>query len=347
MAKRKRLTPAREDYLLTGAEPEEMVAPRPGPLAPPRLPISQIAGDAATSAALQSLSDEMARARQEGRMVVALPEDRIEADYLVRDRLVVDEAELAALMQSLQARGQQIPVEVVDLGAGRYGLISGWRRLTALRRLHAETGEARFSQVQCLLRRPETAAAAYVSMVEENELRVGLSYYERARIAARAVEGRVYDSEKAALLSLFSTASRAKRSKIRSFLPIYHALDRVLRFGSAIPERLGLMLSGAIEARPGFAAALAARLTLAPATSAAEELALLARALAEDVAAQKQALNAVSEPVLPEAAVFSTPAGEVQLRRQTLRGTSCLVLSGPGVTEEFEAALVEWLSAQG
>ena len=56
-------------------------------------------------------------------------------------------------------------------GALPYGLISGWRRLTALQALHAETGEARFATVQALVRRPETAADAYVTMVEENEIR--------------------------------------------------------------------------------------------------------------------------------------------------------------------------------
>ena len=125
-------------------------------------------------------------------------------------------------------------------GALPYGLISGWRRLAALKALHAETGEARFATVQALVRRPETAADAYVNMVEENEIRLGLSHYERARVAARATERGIFESEKKALLALFATASRAKRSRIRAFLDIYHALDgtfcgfrRICRNGSA------------------------------------------------------------------------------------------------------------------
>ena len=118
-------------------------------------------------------------------------------------------------------------------GALPYGLISGWRRLEALKALHAETGEPRFATVQALVRRPETAADAYVAMVEENEIRVGLSQYERARVAARATERGVFPSEKAALLALFATASRPKRSRIRAFLELYHALDGVAALSGA------------------------------------------------------------------------------------------------------------------
>ena len=136
-------------------------------------------------------------------------------------------------------------------GALPYGLISGWRRLAALKALHAETGDARFATVQALVRRPETAADAYVTMVEENEIRLGLSHYERARVAARATERGVFPSEKAALLALFATASRPKRSRIRAFLDIYHALDGTLRFPAALPERLGLRLVGEAPRRAG------------------------------------------------------------------------------------------------
>ena len=127
-------------------------------------------------------------------------------------------------------------------GALPYGLISGWRRLQALKALHAETGEPRFATVQALVRRPETAADAYVTMVEENEIRLGLSHYERARVAALATARGVFPTEDDALRALFATASRPKRSRIRAFLEIFHALDGCLRFPAHLPERLGLAL---------------------------------------------------------------------------------------------------------
>ena len=102
-------------------------------------------------------------------------------------------------------------------------------------------------QVLALLRHPSEASEAYLAMVEENEIRVGLSYFERARIATKATDQGVYDSDKAALLSLFAAASRAKRSKIRSFLSVVRQLDGVLRFPQALGERLGLQLSKKLE----------------------------------------------------------------------------------------------------
>ena len=134
----------------------------------------------------------------------------------------------------------------------------------------------RFATVQALVRRPETAADAYVAMVEENEIRVGLSQYERARVAARATERGVFESEKAALRALFATASRPKRSRIRAFLEIYHALDGALRFPAHLPERLGL----ALVERSGRAAPPAHRRRLAagdPRTPEAELAILAAR----------------------------------------------------------------------
>ena len=207
----------------------------------------------------------MARARETGRMVLDLPLGQIEPDHLTRDRLPADDEDMASLRESIRLHGQRTPIEVTPLvtgaggGALPYGLISGWRRLQALKALHAETGEARFATVQALVRRPDTAADAYVTMVEENEIRLGLSHYERARVAALATARGVFPSEKAALLALFATASRPKRSRIRAFLEIYHALDGTLRFPAHLPERLGLALVEQVRAGQGprIAAAIA------------------------------------------------------------------------------------------
>ena len=74
---------------------------------------------------MQDLAAEVTAAREEGRMVVTLPLEAVEEGHLVRDRLAVNTKEMTALVDSIRARGQQAPVEVVDLGAGRYGLFRG------------------------------------------------------------------------------------------------------------------------------------------------------------------------------------------------------------------------------
>ncbi len=259
----------------------------------PTAPIARVAAEAAGAAALQDLADSIARARDSGRMVLDLPLDAIAADHLTRDRLPPGnadmDAETGALRESIRLHGQRTPVEVTPLvsdgreeGALPYGLISGWRRLQALKALHAETADPRFATVQALVRRPETAADAYVTMVEENEIRLGLSHYERARVAALAAARGVFPSEDAALRALFATASRPKRSRIRAFLDIFHALDHALRFPAHLPERLGLALVERLRTgEPGVERArIAAALEAAAPDTPEAELAALTALLA-------------------------------------------------------------------
>lgn len=299
-------------------------------------PIARVAAESAAQAALEEVAEVMARARSEGRLVQVLPLEAIDETYLVRDRIGLDEEELEPLIASIRAHGQRMPVEVSDLGQGRHGLISGWRRLQALRRLQAETGEPRFATVLALLRRPADAAGAYVAMVEENEIRQGLSYYERARIAARAVDLGVFDSEKQALQRLFAAASRARRSKIGSFLAIYRLLNDALRFPAAIPERLGLALSKALEGRPAQAAALAADLLARPAADAAEEAARLAR-----FAAGKDAEAADAPPAPAPVRQEIRPGLFLEVSGGFTRPV--LTVSGPAVDPVFRERLEAWL----
>ena len=364
MAKRKRLTPPRPDYLapnylapdylasdLLAANPADPAAPQVKSAFPPlpSAPIAQVAGDAATSAALREVSRELASARAEGRLMQRLALSAIDTGHLVRDRIAFDEPEMAALCESIRARGQQTPIDVVDLGPHhpgplRYGLISGLRRVRALQRLAAEPGSGlakpKFDTVLALLRQPAAAADAYLAMVEENEIRVGLSYYERARIAARAAALGVHATPQAALRALFPTASRAKRSKIGSFIGIHDALDPCLRFAHAIPERLGLALSHALERDGGLGPRLIATLSAQPPATEAQEMAVLARAL---------------RPALPDPAAAAAGAGSSApaageqiapgLWLAVVRGAGGLrlTLSGPGIDAGFADRLKQQL----
>ena len=270
MAKRKRLTPLTSgsdadtapDALETKAFPTYPMGVHPKPT---RAPISQVAGDAATQSALNALSDELSAAKAEGRMVVKLPLEMIRADHLTRDRLVQDADEMASLIASLRDRGQQTPIEVVELGQGAYGLISGWRRLAALRTLHAETGDEAFATVQALVRDIGSGADAYIAMVEENEIRADLSFYERARLVAEAVELRLYPSVTKAAGGLFAHAPKAKRSKISSFVTLHQAFGDLLQFPTAIPEKLGLALVSELKKDARFKARVRSALQKVPA----------------------------------------------------------------------------------
>ncbi len=327
MAKRKRLTPARSGFL-DPADPVE-----PGGMRPP---IAQVAGDISASAAFREMAGALEAARSEGRLIQPVPLDSIVTDHLVRDRISNEDEDMAALKQSLLARGQQTPVEVTALpsapdGSARYGLISGWRRVQALRALAEETGEARFLSVLALLRQPRDQAEAYVAMVEENEIRANLSFFERARIVLRALESGVFETEKQALQSLFASASYPKRSKIKSFLPVVAALDGVLRFPSALNERNGLALSKALSETPALVDRVVAALRHAtPETPDAETAVLLA------------AMAKKTEPKKPVRDDFAEVAPGVRMRASPKR----IEVTGPGVDEALRADLILWLKSR-
>lgn len=355
MAKRRRLTPAQPGYLEAAPVPPGGPPRLAGIGAPP--PIAQVAGEASALAALREVSGALDTARAEGRLLLRLPLGAIEADYLVRDRLASDEEDLGHLIASIAEHGQRSPIEVAELAPGRYGLISGWRRLTALMRL-AQDDSGRFGTVLAQLRQPETAASAYVAMVEENEVRSGLSYYERARVTAKAVEAGVFPTEKAALQQLFAAASRAKRSKIGSFLTICHHLDGVLRFPAALPERLGLALARLLETDPAAVSSLQADLASGPAENAAEEQSRLGRfvakqgrnALSGSLPAQSETVSAQKAEVATAATASPAPkamAREIRpgliLRVTGGPGKPVMQLSGPSLDDSLRRRIEAWL----
>lgn len=323
MAKRKRLSAPKEDFL-TGPAPEVKGIMAPESMS--RAPIAQVAGESSALAALDDLSRTLTEVQQEGRFVVALDLDKVDLTHLVRDRIGSDDGDMQQLKDSLRARGQQTPIEVAALPRGKFGLISGWRRMTALAALLDETGDTvKFGKVLALVRQPEAAAQAYVSMVEENEVRVGLSYYERARIVQQTVAQGAYPTTQAALRNLFASASRAKRSKIKSFLPVIEALDGVLAHPRALGERLGLKLSARLEAEPGFRKDLIRALRKGEAVTAEAEAKVLTHALsrAGEAAAPK------GDEITP--GVHLTAAkGRISLQ-------------GAGVDDALTEALKTWL----
>ncbi|MBB5514566.1 ParB/RepB/Spo0J family partition protein [Rubricella aquisinus] len=300
MAKRKRLTPPDPAQVQPAPETKAGFPSYPLGLAPSAAkrpaPIADVAGAAAATAALQEVTAELTAAQTEGRLIRALPLAAIVSDHLVRDRIAVDSDEMETLIASIKARGQQTPIEVVQLAAGQYGLISGWRRLSALSTLQAREGG--FDTVLALIRSPQQASDAYVAMVEENEIRVGLSYFERARIVARAVEEGVYPTTKAALQDLFASASRTKRSKIKSFLTVVEELGPVLTFPTALGERMGLDLSSRLE-EPGFAARLREALGKETPDTPEDEASILTRALKANVSRAKQMDRPAPDEVAP------------------------------------------------
>ncbi|KKL17678.1 hypothetical protein LCGC14_2483170, partial [marine sediment metagenome] len=258
MAKRRKLeAPDAEDL----AKFEEGFAARPvidrlGVSAP----IAQVAGEAAQSGDLRDPAARIAAAKDSadagawreasgaGRIVQEIALSDIETEHVVRDRVVSDATELQELVASIRLNGQRLPIEVVSLGEGRFGLVSGWRRVEALRRLHALGGGA---TVKAIVRPGAEAGSLYTAMVEENEVRAQLTPYERGRIAVVAAEQGAFASIEAAVDDIFAVASKAKRSKIRSFALIHEELGDMLSFPTGLSERNGLRLAQVLRAGAG------------------------------------------------------------------------------------------------
>jgi len=310
MAKRRRLD-VPPDPFSGGLETKSAFPPKA------RMPIAEVAGDTAGRAALEEVAREMTAAEAQGRVIKTLALSDIEIHHLSRDRLVINDDDMDVLKASLAERGQQSPIEVVAMGA-RYGLISGLRRLIALKALGR-------TEVLALVRRPETAEAAYVAMVEENEVRADLSFYERANIAVAAVGQGVYRTPKDAVAGLFAHATPAKRSKITKFVTLREAIGRSLAFPAAVPEKLGLALATAIEADRTVARRLSEALRKTPPKDAAAERRMLERVLR----APQTPKRTTGEEIAPG------------LTLQVKKGRA--VLTGPGVDGGFVEAMRAWV----
>lgn len=260
MAKRRRLT-APDTSELNAIEEDFDAKPGVNPFENTQTtipPIAKVSAEAAQAHAQVNTVDRVAMAKDQndaekwraaeegGRAVRMIPLDSIEREYLRRDRMGLDEDELQELMASVLEHGLRSPIEVAQLESG-YGLISGYRRLEAVVRLATE-GKIADDSIAAFVRSGEDSAFAYVSMIEENELRSNLTPYERGRIAVLAVGQGVFETVEEAVDQLYAAASKAKRSKVRSFAAVHEALGDMLCFPSQMSEKLGLKLAAVLRA---------------------------------------------------------------------------------------------------
>lgn len=290
MAKRRKLEAPSQDTL--GRIEEEFR--RETPAHPISAPIAQVAAE--TAEAFQSGTPETRRdeaqaaayrvAEGQGRLIKEIALTEIEAMSMQRDRTVMDGEALGELQHSIEAHGLRLPIEVYPLkepvGGKRYGLLSGYRRLIAQQKLLAETGEDRFSRIKAVMRDPDKMGGAFVAMVEENEIRQDLSHYERGRIAVIAVQQGAFPTTEAAVAEMFAAASKAKRSKIRSFAMIFEELGDMLQFPEGLREKDGLRLAQAVRA--GAEARLREVLGTGQATGPKSEWAMIETVLSEPMA---------------------------------------------------------------
>ncbi|WP_300039506.1 ParB N-terminal domain-containing protein [uncultured Roseobacter sp.] len=286
MAKRRKVSaPSADDLDRIEAEFRRETPAASGALAP----ISQVSAESARAAEVlpaetraaqekdRTDAEALRAAQEDGRVIVEIPLDQIAADAMVRDRTVIDPSEMEELKSSIAAHGLRLPVEVFAMAGEAeqpYGLLSGYRRLWAVRELLALTGQDKYKSIRALVRDPDALGGSFAAMVEENEIRAQLSHYERGRIAVVAAQQGVFASVEDAVAALFRMASKAKRSKIRSFSVIFEELGDMLEFPENLKERDGLRLSNAL--RNGAELALRDALSVAQPATPQEEWEALA-----------------------------------------------------------------------
>lgn len=348
MAKRRKIAaPSAEDLSKIEEEfrRETLAKPSAG-----MAPISQVAAETARhqpvegpDARIQRAHDaadaeNFRRANAEGRVIQNVPLDHIQPDVIVRDRTVIDPDEMAELKASISAHGLRLPIEIFARREGRrsYALLSGFRRLQAYKELLDETQEERFRTIPALVRDPESLGGGFVAMVAENEIRASLSHFERGRIAVVAAQRGAFATTEAAVDALFATASKAKRSKIRSFSVIFEELGDMLGHAEGLKERDGLRLSSALKA--GAGEALREALAAAAPATAAHEWAVLEPVVqaAEKGAAPSKAGRPKAKRQDELIADLALP-GDVSLQAQAEGKGYVIRLKGRGV----DAALVE------
>ena len=288
MAKRRKLeAPSADD--LSKIEQEFQRDTVRGPMS---APIAQVAADSAGHHDPRSPEERAGAARDkadaerlrdaEGRglVILELPLSHIRRDALVRDRVVLDAEELDELKNSIAKGGLRLPIEVFETPEDKeypYGLLSGYRRLIAMQQLHDMTQGELFGTIKAVVRDPDAMGGPFAAMIEENEIRSSLSHYERGRISVIAVQKGAFVNTEEAVNALFAQASKAKRSKVRSFALIFEELGDMLRFPDLIREKDGLRLAAAL--RDGAEAKLRAALDEAVAETPQQEELLIREAL--------------------------------------------------------------------
>lgn len=253
MAKRTKLTaPSAEDLAKLDADFRSENRIRPNPAT---APIASVAAETALSSDVEPAQHKLNRldaeklreAEEQGRLIVNIPVDQINELAMIRDRTVIIESDLMELQQSMLLKGLRLPIEVYRTD-DKYGLISGYRRLLAARRnARDHPDDPRFQVIKALVRPRADAAATFAAMVEENEVRANLSHFERGRIAVLAAKENAFADVDTAITDLFTHASPAKRSKVKSFAEVFECLGDMLIFPEDLTERRGLRLAAALR----------------------------------------------------------------------------------------------------
>ncbi|MDO6481888.1 ParB N-terminal domain-containing protein [Shimia thalassica] len=223
------------------------------------------------------LAHEHVRLKKQGLITDLIPLDAILTTKLTRDRSDAVDPDLEDLKASIQSIGLSNPIRVEPDG-DKFQLVQGFRRLSAYRALHEESGDETYARIPAgLVAQGEELEGLYRRMVDENLVRRDLSFAEMAQLAIAYVRDpdTQGDSIQDAVATLYASAGRQKRAYIRHFASLLDQIGDYLKFPEAIPRALGLDLEKRLSDHSGSVTQLQGILVSGNPTSADAELAVL------------------------------------------------------------------------
>ncbi len=228
------------------------------------------------------LAHELVRLKAAGLITDLIAVESISAEKLARDRGLGQDEDLESLKTSVKDIGLSNPIQVEHLGNGKYELIQGYRRLGAWRALLAETGDAEaWGRIPAgIVASGRPLEELYRRMVDENLVRKDISFAEMAELARRFASDPNTNASSVddAVLSLFKSTGKQKRSYIRAFAQLMERIGDALVHPYAMPRNLGLALRKRLDDHPDAERSLRAALAGLPADRAVEaELEVLQR----------------------------------------------------------------------
>lgn len=270
-----------------------------------------------------------------------IPLADIDATALTRDRTHLDPAALDELRISIAATGLRMPIEVFALedSPHPFGLISGFRRLTAFRALHDLTRAERYATIPAFIRTPASLAEALAAMVAENAIRVDLSPWEQGRVITTAFEQGLFANIEAATDALHAGATKAKRSRLRTLARLVEALDGDLTDPETLSVRQALRLAAAVRA--GFAPLIRTALAESRDTTPALQWRILLPILAEAERPPEAQDEAHTEATSPDPRYptrprrILTPRHNLTIRRELTRTGWALHFTGRDATSSL------------
>ena len=245
-----------------------------------------------------ALAHEYVDLKRQGLVTSRVPTSKIKTKKLIRDRAGERDEEIGELKSSIREIGLSNPIRV-EMVDGQYELIQGFRRLTAFRELADDLPNGGFDTIPAVINaRGESNLVLYRRMVDENIVRRDVTFGELAVLAQE------YKKMNPAMIAvdqavdeLFQSASRQKRSHIRTFVRLLSLID--LNHVAAVSRNMGTALLKKLEETNGQVSKPKERLknllSKHPYRSAEEEQAILQSFLDLKPTLQKPAVSSTGK----------------------------------------------------